>query len=192
MASNILKFQTSISLVIQILTLTEIKSMGCLLQVIWWILDQQPSLGDHESNQFLLILQLKPNTLQQLKPQNKSFGFEKFLKTCRRNKWLQRLSLLTILLQSNWPKILNSMIEPNISTPNIIWFDIMLRPKPFISIIVPLQSKLQTSLLKLWVERNLKNLEWCLGWQMSLRIKGGMLTVTTVNPKGHLSSQASF
>jgi hypothetical protein len=63
------KFQTSISLVIHILTLTEIKS-----------------IGDHERNQFQLILQLNTNTLQQLKPQKKSFGFEKFLNTCRRNK----------------------------------------------------------------------------------------------------------
>jgi len=121
--------------------LTEIKSMECLLQVIWWILDQRLSPRDHESNMFLLIPQLKPNMLQQLRPQKKSFGFGKYLKTCRRNKWLQRLSLLTTLLQFNWPSILNSMIEQNISIPNIIWFDIMLRPKPFIWHIVLLQSK---------------------------------------------------
>ena len=106
--------------------------MGSLLQVIWSTLDQQLSHGDHERNLFVLIIQLKPNMLHKLKPPKKSFGFIKYLKTCRRNKWLQRLSLLTTLLQFNWPRIQNSMIEPNISTPNITWFDIMLRPKPFI------------------------------------------------------------
>ena len=95
--------------------------MGPLLQVIWWTLDQQLEHGDHESNLFLLILQLNTNILQQLKPQNKLFGFIKYLKTCRRNKWLQCLSLLTTIMQLNWPRIQNSMIEPNISTPNITY-----------------------------------------------------------------------
>ena len=93
----------------------------------------------------------------------KSFGFIKYLKTCKRNKWLQRLSLLTTLLQFNWPRIQNSMIEPNISTPNTTLFDIMLRPKPFIWHIVLLHSKLQISLLKHWGCQKFENFKMQLG-----------------------------
>ena len=39
---------------------------------------------------------------------------------------------LTNILQFNWSRIQNSMIKPNISKPNITWFNIMLRIKPFI------------------------------------------------------------
>ena len=114
----------------------------------------------------------KINLLHQLKPQNKSFGFVKYLKTCKRNKWLQFLYLLTTLLQFNFPRIQNSMIETNISTPNITWFDIILRPKPFIWHIVLLKSKLQISLLKHWAMKSLEILECSLACQMPLRING--------------------
>lgn len=73
MESNILKSQNFNSLVIQIQILMEIKSMGCLLLVIWWISNQQLSL---ERNMFLLILPLKPNMLQHLKLQKNHLAWE--------------------------------------------------------------------------------------------------------------------
>ena len=43
----------------------------------------------------------------------------KILEYLQEKQMTSRLSLLTILLQFNWPRIQNSMIKPNISTPNI-------------------------------------------------------------------------
>ena len=99
----------------------EIKRIESQLMVIWWILDQQPSARDHARNLFLLILPPKPNMLKHLKPLRKSFGFRKYSKICKRNKKPQLCYLSTTFLQFNWPRILSSMIEPNISTPSIIW-----------------------------------------------------------------------